>query len=296
MIIQSFVLLLPLYVLIIGGYTMGRFVDLSEDTLIRVISDFLMPLLVFSSLYLSPISLNEMLGLTASVFSLMIMMLLAGFLYSSIFARKQNEFILPVIFMNSGFLGIPLMQLWGGNEAMNIIIIIDQILGFFMFTLGYLILEGGITTKGFKASVKSPILWALVAGFVFNYYKIPLPGSLIESFTFAGNAAPPLAAFAVGLSLSGRQKEKISIHVYMGIILRIVGGFLAGLAVVHLFSLTGTMRTIILVNSALPAAVYSYVLPARLGHNSSIPREIVIISTLLGVFTIPLSFYLVSIL
>ncbi len=292
MFLQSFLILLPLFIMIFSGFIMGRIVSLSEDTLLRILADFFMPMLVFSSLYLSPVSPVEMLTLSGSVVFVIAVTLTAAFLYTLLSRADKRTFPLPVIFMNSGFLGIPLMQLWGGYEAMNIIIIYDQIQTFFIFTLGYLLLEGGFSTAGIKASVKSPILWAVVAGFAFNLFGISLPESLIKTFSFGGSAAPPLAAFALGHSLSGRGREKISIHVPAGIILRIAGGFFCGILAVKLFSITGLMKTVILVTSALPSAVFSYVLPARLGLKSSIPREIVIISTILGVFTIPLSFYL----
>lgn len=275
---------------------MGRIVKLSEDTLLRILADFFMPMLVFSSLYLSPISPTKMLTLSGSVVLVIVLTLAAALIYATVSKVDKGTFTLPVIFMNSGFLGIPLMKLWGGYEAMNIIIIYDQIQTFFIFTLGYMLLEGGFSSKGIKASVKSPILWAVIAGFSFNIFNISLPESLIDTFSFGGNAAPPLAAFALGHSLSGRQKGGISIHVVSGIIMRIVIGFLCGIIAVKIFNISGLMKTVVLVTSALPAAVFSYVLPARLGYNSSIPREIVIISTILGVITIPLSFYLAELL
>jgi malate permease and related proteins len=296
MFVQSFFILLPLFILILSGFIMGRLVKLAEDTILRILADFFMPALVFSSLYLSPISPIEMLTLSGSVLIVLILTLIATLIYSGISSAQRSTFTLPVIFMNSGFLGIPLMQLWGGNEAMNIIIIYDQIQTFLIFTLGYLLLEGGFSSAGIKASIKSPILWAVVAGFMFNLLNISVPESLIKTFSFAGNAAPPLAAFALGHSLSGRKKGKISIHVITGILLRFAGGFLCGLIAVKLFNIEGLMKTVILVTSALPAAVFSYILPARLGYDSSIPREIVIISTILGVFTIPLSFYLAELI
>ena len=135
-----------------------------------------------------------------------------------------------------------------------------------------------------------------MAGFLFNLMNIIIPDSLVKTFSFAGNAAPPLAAFALGHSLSGRGKGKISIHVLAGVFLRVAGGFLCGILAVKIFNISGIMKTVIIVTSALPAAVFSYVLPARLGYNSSIAREIVIISTILGVLTIPLSFYLAGII
>lgn len=296
MLLQSFLLLLPLFILIFSGFLMGRIVKLSEDTLLRILADFFMPMLVFSSLYLSPISPVDMITLSGSVVFVIVLTLTAALIYAFVSKADKHTFTLPVIFMNSGFLGIPLMQLWGGYEAMNIIIIYDQIQTFFIFTLGYLLLEGGFSTAGIKASVKSPILWAVITGFTFNLFNISLPESLINTFSFGGNAAPPLAAFALGHSLSGRKKERISIHVLSGIILRMAGGFICGILAVKLFNITGLMKTVILVTSALPAAVFSYVLPARLGYNSSIPREIVIISTIIGVFTIPLTFYLAEII
>lgn len=296
MLLQSFLILLPLFILIFSGFLMGRLVKLSEDTLLRILADFFMPMLVFSSLYLSPISPLEMLTLSGSAVFVIVLTLAAATIYTFVSGADKRTFTLPVIFMNSGFLGIPLMQLWGGYEAMNIIIIYDQIQTFFIFTLGYLLLEGGFSTTGIKASVKSPILWAVIAGFMFNLFGIALPESLIKSFSFAGNAAPPLAAFALGHSLSGRKNERISIHVLTGIIMRFAVGFLSGILAVKLFDVTGLMKTVILVTSALPSAVFSYVLPARLGYDSSTPREIVIISTILGVVTIPLSFYLAELI
>ncbi len=292
MVLQSFLILLPLFILMFSGFAMGRLVKLNEDTLLRILADFFMPMLVFSSLYLSPVSPLEMLILSGSVVFVIILTLSAALVYTYISKTDKRIFTLPVIFMNSGFLGIPLMQLWAGYEATNIIIIYDQIQTFFIFTLGYLLLEGGFSINGIKASVKSPILWAVIAGFSFNLFNISIPESLLKTFSFGGNAAPPLAAFALGHSLSGRQKGKISIHVFAGILLRMAGGFLCGILAVRLFDISGLMKTVILVTSALPSAVFSYVLPARLGYDSSIPREIVVISTVLGVITIPLSFYL----
>lgn len=78
--------------------------------------------------------------------------------------------------------------------------------------------------------------------------------------------------------------------------MRFAVGFLCGILAVKLFDVSGLMKTVILVTSALPSAVFSYVLPARLGYDSSTPREIVIISTILGVVTIPLSFYLAELI
>jgi len=296
MLLQIFIILLPLFILISSGFIMGRLAKLSEDTLVRVLTDFFMPVLVFSSLYRSPVSAGDMKNLSGAVLVMVIITLTAALIYARLTGIDKRPFIPPIIFMNSGFLGIPVMQLWGGNRAMNIIIIYDQIQTFLIFTLGYLILEGGFSIQGIKASIKSPILWAVITGFSANILNIPIPEVLLGTLSFAGSAALPLAAFVLGHSLSGRKKETVSIHVFGGIFLRVVIGFLSGIIAVKIFGLTGIIKTVIIVTGALPAAIFAYILPARLGFNSSTPREIVIISTILGVITIPLSFYLAEII
>ena len=57
---------------------MGRLVKLSEDTLLRILADFFMPMLVFSSLYLSPISPFEMLTLSGSAVFVIVLTLAAA--------------------------------------------------------------------------------------------------------------------------------------------------------------------------------------------------------------------------
>ena len=109
MILQSFLILLPLFILIFSGFIMGRLVTLSEDTLLRILADFFMPMLVFSSLYLSPISPLEMLTLSGSAVVVIMLTLVAALIYTAVSKADKRTFTLPVIFMNSGFLGILLM-------------------------------------------------------------------------------------------------------------------------------------------------------------------------------------------
>jgi predicted permease len=67
MIIDAFLILLPLLILALGGYALSKIYPLSEETLIRVVTDFFMPVLVFYSLYTSDIDLAKTLKIFAGV-------------------------------------------------------------------------------------------------------------------------------------------------------------------------------------------------------------------------------------
>ncbi len=295
MFVSSLTLLLPIFFTAAGGYFLTKRFSLSVETLVRAVTDFFMPFLVFYSLAASNMDGKTVLQLTGVTGFIVIVLFIVSFLYAKAAKLDTRTFIPPIIFMNSGFLGIPLMKLWGGLAAMNFIVVYDQIQTTFIFTLGILIVTGGFSAKGLKEMIKSPLLWAIVAGFAWNFLPLPMPEVLANTFQFAGTAATALATFALGASLCGK-KIKITVHLFAGLLLRVIGGFLAGLAAVRLFGLGGTLKTVVLVASALPSAVFAFVLPERYGVKAEFSGTLVLISTLFGVVTIPLVFWLASLL
>jgi len=111
------------------------------------------------------------------------------------------------------------------------------------------------------------------------------------SLDFGGNAAPPLAALALGVSL-GDLKFHFSRHLFAALFLRIIGGFLFGLAGCALFGLEGMSRTVVLVASSLPSAVFSSILPMRYGRKADFAGTMIVVSSILGILSIPLAFFL----
>ncbi len=286
---------LPLFIVIAAGLVISSRTEISEDTLSRVLVDFFMPLLVFISLYESTVSVTDMGDLMGTVVFIAAAQYLCVWIYGRITGKDIRGMALSVLFMNSGFIGFPLMQLWGGAEAMNIEIVWDQFSTIMLFTLGFVILGGGFSRKGLGSTFKSPILWAAVLGFLFNLMQVPVPDTVLKVCRFAGAAAPPLAAFVVGVSLSSRRPV-INQQVVWGVFIRMGAGLALGLAAIGIFHLKGTLATVTLVSAALPAAVFSYVLPSRYGVDASISQSIVVISTVLSILTVPLSFMLAALI
>ncbi len=293
MILDSFLILLPLIFLALGGYVLSEFYSLSEDTLIRIVTDFFMPVLIFYSLYTSDINLAKTLKLLGAVSIVLAILFIASFVYCRLFKLDLKAFAPPVLFMNSGFLGIPLMKLWGGFAAMNYIVIYDQIQTFYIFTIGIVIVTGGFTLVGVREMVKSPLLWAIVAGFLFKHLEIPVSKNLIETLGYCGAGAPALATFALGCSLR-KRRVVADIHLLSGLIFRFVFGFLAGWAATVMLNITGMERIVVLVASSLPSAVFSVVLPLRYGIEARFAGSLILISSILSIFIIPIVFYLSS--
>ena len=293
MIANPYLILLPLILLALGGYICAWLFALSEETLVRVVTDFFMPLLVFYSLYTSTINLNDTMKLGGAVGFVLLFLLLASLVYCHIFNLDKRAFLPPIIFMNSGFLGIPLMELWGASGAVNQIVIYDQIQTFFIFTLGIFIVAGGFTLTGLVEIFKTPLLWSIILGFWFRYAGIDISQPLLDAFKYSGAGAPALATFALGCSLR-KRRLRADPHLISGLLIRFGFGFIAGLLAVKIFGITGSARTVVITASTLPSAVFSVVLPLRYGVDTRFAGAMILLSTLLSVFTIPFVFYLCS--
>lgn len=293
MFLNSFIQMLPILVIAAGGYLTKRLFAVETQPLVKIVADFFMPMLVFHSLYHSDLHGSQMLGIAGAVTIVIAVQTALSYAYARRAGIDYRGFMPANIFLNSGFLGIPLMKLWGGIAAMNLIVIFEQVQTMYLFTLGLLIITGGLSTKSLGHMVKAPILWAILAGFAFNLLALPVPQPLLTTFEFGGNAAPPLAAFILGVSLTD-GKVSINRHVVAGILIRIVGGFFLGLLAATLFGMSGLERTVIVVASALPSAVFTSVLPMRYGVPSEYAGPIVMLSTIISIFTIPLTFMLVG--
>ncbi len=284
-------ILFPLFLSVVAGFFFSRKFSLSEDTLVRILTDFSMPLLVFHSLYTARFPLKELAGLAAAASIVVLGLLVFAVLFVKARHLDPKAHIPPIIFINSGFLGIPLMKLWGGTAAMNAIVIYDQVQTMYIFTVGIFIVTGGFSMRGLKEIMKSPLVWAILLGFLFSMANLSLPAFLLSGFEFAGSAGPPLAAFALGISIASKRFA-ISWNLLFGLVLRVVGGFAAGLLAASILGLEGLTRTVVIVASSLPSAVFSFVLPQRYGADASYAGTMVLASTVLGIVCIPLAFLL----
>ncbi len=291
MLLTSFLQMLPILLVVLGGYLLSALYSLDVQDLVKVASDFFLPALIFISLTESNLTGQAIADMAKASALVCVLLFGTAILWAKLGKEDIRSTVPPLVFMNSGFLGIPLMKLWGGMEAMNLILIYDQVQSIFMFTLGILVITGGFSKKSIFSMLHSPVLWSVVLGFLFRLTPLSMPQSLVESFTFAGEAASPLAAFALGVSIRS-IKFTFSWNLITALILRFAGGYLIGYLAVMALGLTGLARTVVLVSTALPSAMFTSILPLRYGLPNQFASTMVLTSTLLGILTIPLSFAL----
>ena len=125
----------------------------------------------------------------------------------------QGILTFAITITNTGFIGIPVIGIALGEEAVFIAAIAEVVNDIVVFTVGLMVLQYGKEGKkgvDFKAML-SPGFLSIIVGLLIFALQIPLPDFLGQTFGFLSNAVTPVAMF-----LLGAQLAEIKLHEIMG--------------------------------------------------------------------------------
>ena len=244
------------------------------------------PALVFSALVKYPLDLMAHLSLIAAG---ALVILLPGLLLSLLRLRSISRpaLILPAMFRNTGNLGIPLMVLAFGEQQLGAIIILFVLSNLLHFSVGMFILSAN-TSRWLW--LRSPVLWAALAGLLVANLHIPLPEYLVTSASLLGQISVPLMLFALGIRLMEGSwiiwgSPQVQPALSAG------RRHLLGLAV-WLLPLQPAWIPLLMLSVALPPAVLNYMLCEQYQCQPEKVASIVLGGNALSVLVIPLAVWL----
>jgi predicted permease len=108
-----------------------------------------------------------------------------------------------------------------------------------------------------------------------------------------GQATIPIMLISLGYRLYEVESLQWG-HALGGALLRIFGGFAAANIAVTLIGAEGTNRQVLLLYGSLPAAVVNFILTEKYRQDPGLAASIVVLSTFISLFAIPIVFWLIS--
>jgi predicted permease len=274
--------ILPLYLLIGIGFFVGKLKpELKTDTISFIVLYLFAPALIFSSFRSVEISLHNLSCILLTALGVFIGVYLLSLLVERfLFGKKDEAFEISTTVMNAGYLGIPLIYLWFGEEGLPFAVTFMVIMAVYHFTLGIVILEGSLKS-GLLSVLKIPLIYAVV--FSFFLKGVPIPTGIEKIIKLAGDATLPLMLVSVGISLSRITPSSLLLSL-VGTLLRFVGGSLFALLFSTLLACPPLLKKVLIVQSSLPSAILNFVLCERFNRSPEIAASIIFISTLLFPF------------
>ena len=280
---------IPVFLLIAAGFVFAHWKKINLTSVTEIIVYLGTPSLVFSSLAGKPLFATDIAVLSAGI---LLIFAIVGFfirLYFLVSGFSSRGFALPTLFMNAGNMGIPLALFAFGQAGLQRATLMFVIITFLQYSLGIYILNG---RSNWTEIFRLPLIYAALAGLSVNLAQISLPEVLLRPIIMLGQATIPIMLISLGYRLHEVESLQWG-HALGGALTRIGGGFAAANLAVHLIGAEGVNRQVLLLYGALPAAVVNFVLTEKYRQDPALAASIVVISTFISIFTIPVVFWLI---
>jgi hypothetical protein len=192
-------------------------------------------------------------------------------------------FLPPMMFNNSGNMGLPLALFAFGEAALPAAMILFLVENTLHFTVGNAMLTGHVNPLKL---LRMPMLAATLAGLAVAVLEIPLPMPLRESIDLLGQIAIPLMLFALGVRMTGVDLTDWRIGL-AGAVVAPLSGLLIALPVVVWLPLDAVQQAQLIVFAALPPAVLNFMLAERYGIAPRQVAAVVLLGNLASLAVIP---------
>jgi malate permease and related proteins len=247
------------------------------------------PCLVFNALTkldVAPAALGQM---AAASFLSYALVTALGVVVLLLWRLPFHSYLPALMFGNAGNMGLPLCLFAFGDLGLALAIAYFAVAVGLQFTVGVWIAAGAVSLG---QVLRMPVLWAVLVALGFMAAGRKPPEFVSNTAQLFGGLTIPLMLMALGVSLGKLRVTSVPRAVVFSI-LRLAGGFGAGLAGAWLFGLTGAARGVLLIQATMPVAVFNYLFAL---HYKRAPEEIagmVVISTLISFASLPLLLALV---
>jgi len=172
-----------------------------------------------------------------------------------------------------------------------IIIIIYNLLS--IFTLNASLHQQKFSLKKTSQDIiKNPLIIGIMAGLLVNVVGITIPSMVIQTNLHLGKMTLPLALLAIGGSLNFLQLKENFRPAFMASLYKVVLSPLVLVALLFIWPVEPMAAGVLFLLTASPTATASFIMVKAMNGNTDLASKVIIISTLLSLFTITLGFAL----
>ena len=195
-----------------------------------------------------------------------------------------------VVFSNSGFVGIPLIQGILGDEYV-FYVTMTMVAGTLTFwTYGVYLMSGDKNEVSIKKIITNPNLIAVVVGIILFCAPIELPYILAQTINGMANVNTGVGMIILGATLGASNigLMLVDTRLYKAIALRLVVVPLVCIPILMFMPVPFEVRMVMMILAAAPAASAASMLALKYGGDYSYGTGLAIGTTILSMVTMPL--------
>lgn len=299
--------LLMVFILIVPGILFkktGNINDQQLKGLSNIVTKLTLPALIIDSMQIEFSqeifkSSLFLFGAVLTFFAIAILLSIPIARISKMTMPQTGIFMFMMMFANTGFIGIPIINALYGQQAVFYTSIIEMVNDFMIYTLGIAVIQ---ITSGKKAKLNfkdflSPGVIGILFGYCLFLLNFRLPGFLGSSIKMVGSATTPLCMFIIGGQLGDVHLKELfgDYKIYiMSFFKLIVMPAIVLLSLRLVLNDSSLISNVLVLSFCMPAAVSTAIFAEQYDSDVSFASKSVLLTTLLCMITIPLIAYLLQ--
>lgn len=297
-----FLTILPVFAVIALGFGLRRIQWIAaeaESTLLNLALKVAFPCLIFESVVRNEalqdpanVVLPPLLGFTVSVLGMAIAWFAAGALGLKL-GQGRRTFALTVGLANYGYLPLPIADAMFGPDVRAVLLVHNIGVEAAIWSAGILLLSGLSPRSGWRRLLNMP-LFSLVLALTLNLSGAGpwVPQVVLDLAHTLGACAIPLGLLMTGASLEphlGSVRQLVTPRVSLGACLLRLGVLpVIILALAAWLPLSPELKRVLVLQAAMPTAVIPIILARVYGGQPLLAVQIVVATTVIALFSIPL--------
>ena len=271
----------------------------ADQSLVRVTVNLLVPCLILDSALgneaLSHAG-NLLLAPATGIAAVMVGVVVAYFarpLHGISDGRQRRTFAAAVGMPNYGYVPLPLVLMLFDKQTAGVLFLHVVGVEVAMWTVGVLVISGSSTGLDWRKLVNGPLI-AIVLALLLNALGLHsrIPGVVSTTMHWLGQCSIPMALILIGAIMADHLKEFHSAHgwrvISSSVLLRLGVLPLLFLLAARYLPVTLELKRVLVIEAAMPAAVFPIVLSKHYGGDPPTAMRVVLGTTVVGLITIPL--------
>ena len=287
---------LELFILIAVGFLCGK-IKLLNDTAVKAITNIVLYIVspcVIVQNFIRPFDQSMLNGLLIAAGAAMCIHITAIAIAMLVFHDKIPErnrvYRFALIFSNCGYMSLPMQQAILGSDGVFFGAVYIVIFNIVMWTFGVWLSSGEGKSLSAKKILLNPCIIGMAVGVVIFLTSLPVPEIVTKPIGFLANLNTPLPMMVVGYYLS---KSKIldafkDVKGFLCVLFRLIVMPVLAFGGMMICGIRGTVLITCVIAGSAPVAAATTMFAAKFDNDAKLSVNLVTLSTLLSVITMPL--------
>jgi len=231
-------------------------------------------------------------GLVGGVLVLGTMIALSKLIFNKWLFKGELAYMgqFAFIFNNASFLGFPLVMAIYGEDGLLPYCGFILVFNLALFGYGVYLFKRKLDWQMVRSTLLNPNVIAVVLGTVFFLFSLQLPSQVNGAIGSVAAIMTPMSLLCIGFMLS-RAKLKALVkkwRLFVAAAVQLICGPLVAFGLMQVFGFPAEIATMMILLQALPTATSLGLFAEKYGGDSTSASELVLISTIMSVVTLPI--------